>query len=348
MTTNYIELVNLLRDRFNEVRLVANTSWVTAVGFDQFTKDAINYAYRDIINAELEWPFTHISGILYTSPGKQLYNIVTDAVYTTPTGYLAEIDTIDWDGFYIGSNQTIETFTSESHTIPSSSTYTVTVTNINIASSVTGSIMNFYLDQGVTINAVAATAVTGVPLTGQYSVQNGVYVFSSADAAKTVAITYQVVSNPPSTLPVPITADKLQYIDYDYWRQNYLPIDLNANGSNYTKPTMVFKPQVSGQLGISPVPDQVYNISCEFWLDGAGLSATTDIPLIPSHYWYIIIDGAQRYCYEFREDAQLATMADKRFQAGIDRMRIELINRETTMDAGFHWYKGGLSSSVYY
>jgi hypothetical protein len=106
---------------------------------------------------------------------------------------------------------------------------------------------------------------------------------------------------------------------------------------------MVFKPQVSGQIGISPVPDQVYNIFFEFWLDASELTNTTDVPLIPEHFYNVLLDGAQKYCFEFRQDAQLAAMADKRFDEGITRMRIELINRTTTMNTGMHWNPLGYS-----
>jgi len=348
MAIQYIDLVNRLRDRFNEVRLDALSTWTTAVGFDQFTKDAINYAYRDIINAELEWPFSHISATLYTVPGQQLYNIVTGSNYTVPTGYLVELDTIDMDSFYIGHNQTVETWTNESHTIPSGSLPTLIVNNVNQASTITGTTKIYYLDQGITINSVAAIAVTGEPLTGQYSVRatDGTYAFSSADAGKTALITYKTVAQPPASFPTPISATWLQRIDYDLWRQNYMGVDLNPN--SYNKPTNVFQTQTSGIVGFTPVPDKTYNIFLEFWLDATEMSNTTDIPLIPQHYWQVIIDGAQKYCYEFREDGQLAQMADARFKAGVERMRIELINTDKTMSAGFSWYSQGYSNPYYF
>ncbi len=65
----------------------------------------------------------------------------------------------------------------------------------------------------------------------------------------------------------------------------------------------------------------------------------TDIPLVPTRYNQIILDGATKYCYEFREDPQAAQLADARFKAGIARMRIELINRDNTMQTGMYWCK---------
>lgn len=347
MAIQYIDLVNRLRDRFNEVRLTNPGTWTSTVGFDQFTKDAINYAYRDIINAELKWPFSHISGTFYTIPGQQLYNIITSGVYTVPTGFLVELDVIDMDSFYIGNNQTVETWTNEAHTIPSGTFPSFIVTNVNQASTITGTNKNFYLDQGLTINAVTATAVTGEPLTGQYAVRSdGTYAFSSADTGKAVLVNYQTVAQPPSSFPSPIAAINLPRIDYNFWRQNFLGMDLNP--ASFKKPNSVFLTNTPNIIGLTPVPDKTYNVLFEFWLDATEMSNATDIPLIPQHYWQVILDGAQKYCFEFREDGQLATMADARFKAGIQRMRIELINQDQTMDAGFSWYPQGYSNPYYF
>lgn len=328
MATSYLNLVNKLRDRFNEVHLTTS-NWSTVVGFDQFSKDAINYAMHDILNAEMEWPFLHQDGNLTTTPGIQFYIISPNA----PTGFTnpAEIKTIDWDSFYINTNQTETTITHEAHTIPSVTPYSIAVTNV----------ASWNTDLGVifTIGSVALTAVSGDPEQGQYTINNGTYLFNSGDIAKAVQISYQTVSQ--TTEAVNITAQKLPYMDYDYWRTNFLSADFNSITKDYAQPTNVFKPQQYAQIGFTPVPDKIYVASYEYWLDGADLNLTTDVSLIPSRFEQIILDGAQKYCYEFREDPQQAALADNRFKAGIARMRIELINRNSTMNAGIHWYQRG-------
>src|ERR1041385_4598035 len=106
----YIELTNTLRDRFNEVHLTEST-WTTAVGFDQFCKDAINYAYSDILNAEMEWPFLHSNNTLQTIPGVQFYNVNTNNADV--------IKEIDWDSFFIAPNDIVTEIDNEAATIPS-------------------------------------------------------------------------------------------------------------------------------------------------------------------------------------------------------------------------------------
>lgn len=339
MADNYLSLVNKLRDRFNEPRLTTST-WPNTIGFDQFSKDAINYAYHDILNAEMEWPFLHQIGTLKTTPGDQFYTITP----TSPTGFTspAEIKTIDWDKFYISQNATTATISSEVHTIPSVSPYTVTVTNTSSWNS----------DLGVVYASNAALIpVIGDPLQGQYTIiavnntAQGTYVFNVLDAGQSIKISYTTaVQASASTIT---NTNFLQYIDYDFWCQNFLQSDLNSVEQDYAIPNYVFKTQAFAEIGVSPVPNKIYQINFEYWLDASDLVNTTDTPITPSHFWQVIIDGAQKYCYEFREDAPMAQLADARFKAGIARMRIELINRNYTMNAGMQWRRGTGYASPY-
>lgn len=70
----------------------------------------------------------------------------------------------------------------EAHSVPASSSYTVTVTNS----------ANFDQDLGVVYSATGLpfTKVASVAAIGQYSVSAGVYTFDVADASAAVAITY--------------------------------------------------------------------------------------------------------------------------------------------------------------
>lgn len=328
----YIDLVNALRNRFNEPILTTAT-WGNVVGFDQYTKDVINYAYHDILNAEMEWPFLHQKGTLLTTPGVQLYSITpsSPAGFTSP----AEIKTFDWDKFYISPNATVTNVSNEIQTIPSVAPYTIAVSNAVSWSSDLGVIYNS--------NSVALSPVTGDPTVGQYTITPlngplGTYLFSAADAGKVVKISY--VTTVAAEVAQLENANFLTRIDYDFWAQNFLQRDLDAAPSGFALPQYVFKTQKYGQLGLSPVPDKIYQVNFEYWLDGTDLVNTTDVPLLPSHFNQVIQDGAQKYIYEFREDPQQAQLADARFKAGITRMRIELINRDQTMNAGFNWVRG--------
>lgn len=334
MADTYIDLVNKLRRRFNEVDLTTST-WSTTIGFDQFTKDAINNAYQDILNAEMQWPFLHQSAVLKTIPGVQFYT----PTLTAPTGFQspAELKQIDYESFFISDNTTRTTISNELQTISSSSPYKATPTNI----------ASWQTDLGVKYNSnnIALTPVTGDPNAGEYSIVPGnYYIFNLADAGKVVKISY--ITEAEATQANVITDQHLNYLDYDQWRQMFLATDTNALVTNQKMPQYVIKTNNLNEIGLSPVPDKIYYITYEYWLDAIDLSASTDVPLLPTHYYQIIIDGAQKYCYEFREDPQLAQMADARFKAGIQRMRIELINRRDDMKTGVYWYPHGFSYTL--
>lgn len=318
MATTYLNLVNKLRDRFNETRLTSS-NWGTVVGFDQYTKDAINYAYHDILNAEMEWPFLHRAGSFLTVPGVQFYEVTSANEYT--------IKEVDWDSFYILLNTVDNTYTAEAKTISATSPYTATPTNSTWIS-----------DLGVTYAAsgIDFNSVDNDPQeSGEYTIKDGVYYFHSSDASVAIQINY--TTSTASTINT-ISAVYLPYMIYDHWRQTRLSEDYNAPAANgFGQPRAVFKTQIQGEVGVTPVPNRIFNVNFEYWVDADDMVNTSDETLLPVRYEQVLLDGASKYCYEFREDTPLAKSAEARFLAGVARMRIELINRSLDMRSGFKW-----------
>lgn len=91
---NYLELANAMLKRLNETELTSGT-FVSAVGFHSFVKDCVNSSIRDIIHAELEWPFLFTSGTLTLVSGSGVYAIPVSAVR------------IDWDSFHMLSSSAL-------------------------------------------------------------------------------------------------------------------------------------------------------------------------------------------------------------------------------------------------
>src|SRR5678809_846019 len=179
MATSYIDLVNKLRDRFNEPHITAAT-WGTVVGFDQYTKDAINYAYHDILNAEMEWPFLHRDGSFLTVVGTQFYDVTIADEYI--------IKEVDWDSFYIDLNSVRSTVTAEAQTIPATADYFVTPTNSTTWASDLGVI---YDSSGIDFQSVDYDPQT----TGQYTIKDGIYYFNSGDAGVAIQLSYTTATN---------------------------------------------------------------------------------------------------------------------------------------------------------
>ena len=101
MASTYLALVNnVLRD-VNEVELTSS-SFGSSRGIQTSVKDFVNRAISDIINAELNWPFTRAEGTLDLISGKQLYAFSTvssslkyvdyDTVFLQPKDYITNGD----------------------------------------------------------------------------------------------------------------------------------------------------------------------------------------------------------------------------------------------------------------
>ena len=101
MASTYLVLVNnVLRD-VNEVELTSST-FGSSRGIQTSVKDFINRSITDIINSELNWPFTRAGGTLDLVSGKQLYAHATvastlkyldyDTIFLQPKDYITNGD----------------------------------------------------------------------------------------------------------------------------------------------------------------------------------------------------------------------------------------------------------------
>lgn len=129
----------------------------------------------------------------------------------------------------------------------------------------------------------------------------------------------------------------IPYMDYDLWRQTREATDVNMSASVYREPDYVYKTQHE-EFGVTPYPDKNYSITFEYWVSPSDLSLYSDTPAIYDRFDHVIIDGAMWYCYMFRDNVEAAAVMEKKFQNGIRRMRVDLINR---FDAFRSDYVGG-------
>lgn len=88
-TNTFIKLTNRVLKAFNEVQLDSG-NFLTATGFYQEAKDAVNQAIFDVYTREdTEWPFAWAEATLTTVAGTKLYTKNINAT------------SIDWDSFRI-------------------------------------------------------------------------------------------------------------------------------------------------------------------------------------------------------------------------------------------------------
>ena len=93
MAYNYLDLVNEVNRRLNEVELTSS-NFANATGFYGQIKDGVNSAIRDINHIHYEWPFNHVLAEETLSTGVTRYAFPTDA------------NTIDFDTFRIKADAT--------------------------------------------------------------------------------------------------------------------------------------------------------------------------------------------------------------------------------------------------
>jgi len=119
-------------------------------------------------------------------------------------------------------------------------------------------------------------------------------------------------SNTPSFLPT---------ISFEEYTQRYRGLDDQADsGSGISAPQRVYQTYES-KFGLTPVPDNAYEIEYVYWKFPADLVLFNDTCLIPDRFNHVLIDGAMMYMMRFRSNDQSAAIHQQNFDNGIRSMR---------------------------
>ena len=124
------------------------------------------------------------------------------------------------------------------------------------------------------------------------------------------------VDNTPMHLPS---------ITYDEYIQRYRHFDDTGDATGISAPTLVYQTNEE-KFGVTPIPDNSYEIEYVYYKFPADLSAFDDEMIIPDRFKYIIIDGAMVYMMRFRSNEQSAQIHQAKFQEGIKAMRRLLLD----------------------
>lgn len=125
---------------------------------------------------------------------------------------------------------------------------------------------------------------------------------------------------------------RLGVITYDDYLQRFLDQEYSTDTSKRAVPSYVFHAP-SLEWGVVPAPDQAYEVAYEYYRIPVDLSSATDVPSIPERFKQVVLDGAMYHAYMFRSNEQAATLAKTKFEEGIKKMRILLINRYVYMQS---------------
>lgn len=113
---------------------------------------------------------------------------------------------------------------------------------------------------------------------------------------------------------------KLEPITYNLYLSRYRPEEDTSGTGGRTTPYFVYQTQ-DLKFGVTPIPDQAYEIEYKYWKFPTELTNATDVCIIPDRFKDVIIDGAQMYLMMFRSNEQAASIFQNKFQQGIRTMR---------------------------
>jgi hypothetical protein len=123
-----------------------------------------------------------------------------------------------------------------------------------------------------------------------------------------------------------ISFTKLAFITLDQWLESHRDTDDAAGASGRGVPQYVF-PSHNGGWGVTPSPNETYQIRFRYFLSHTTLTLFSDQSRIPTQFDNIIADGAMVQMYMFKDNPQSAQLSQAIFEQGIKQMQTQLINQ---------------------
>jgi len=353
MASTYLTLVNnVLRD-FNEVELTSS-NFTASRGVQTAVKDYVNRSITDVLNSDLNWPFTREAGSVDVIAGKSLYSHASiastlkyvdyDTMFLKPKDYITNGD------FEIAGTASITNWTAVSGSPAASSKFgnTLLLTNAEASQEVT--------DLIVGRSYVVLTQTSGATLTLEIGTSSGGSQTKSATltiaSGNEVALTETTFTATATTHHVSFTEAAgsaafvklvqlsedvqprpLKYISYEEYNESFRERDSRLDTNKFAEPEYVYT-TYNDEIGLTPIPD-TSNRSLEFdyYVSHTDLSSATDTSIIPTRFEPVVNARAKYYTHLFRSDVQSAQFSLKEYEDGLKRMRVELLNRKNYMRA---------------
>ena len=351
-TKTFLQYTNWVLNDLNEVALTS-ANFASATGIQLVAQNSVNRAIRDIVEGELEWPFNRTTYSQALLPGVQLYALQT-------------FRSVDWDSFKI---QPVEELTNGTFTssvtgwtgISAGSGSAAFNAANNGSARLTGDGTDIGgLTQSITtvanrsytlqVRHVSNDVVVKIGTTsGGTEISTSTVTLGSAGEGEiedisftaTGATTYISITN-TSTTAVDIDyikvkenrrAQHLPLMSFDEWRRVREGDDVTLAASMMSYPDVVFRTQ-NDEFGVSRVPLQAnWEVVYDYWTAAADMSGNTATTLIDDRWGWLIVEGAKTYALGVHSDPAFVDKAQAKFDHGLERMRIEFINKEDKMNA---------------
>ena len=356
MATTYLTLTNRVLRELNETELTSST-FASSRGIQTAVKDFVNKGINDIYNEAAEIP------LLYA---RTTQNLTTgDNEYDFP----ADFRKIDRDSFTIAPRElvtngefasNISNWTtgdgSPSHTssgngrlnLNSSAAYQAITTTVNkeyklqvrvldVNSSGTGLIVRVGTSAGGTQNLNTTLTVSDF---GQGAILNTRFTATSTSSfiyleASGVQLDVDYVRCSRSD----VTRQKVLYISYDDYLQNYKSIDDRNDSDVFGTPAKVYILPNFTAFGVTPIPsDDELTLSYNYYTTHTDLSAHGDNMSLPDRFAGLITDRAKYYTYMLRSDPQHAQLADRDYQRKLRLLKTDYSTKADYMRSDVRIY----------
>lgn len=127
------------------------------------------------------------------------------------------------------------------------------------------------------------------------------------------------------------TTTSLDFVSRDYYYDRLRNADLDAGTSGLDLPKYVFPSHGNG-YGVSPSPNKAYVLRFRYFLNYAELLNYDDQTRVPSTYDHVLIAGAMYHMYLFRDNSEMAGIAQQEFMSGIKEMQTLLLNKYASIE----------------
>ena len=353
MASTYLTLVNnVLRD-FNEVELTSS-NFTNSRGVQTVVKDYVNRSITDILNSDLNWPFTRDAGSVDVIAGKSLYShasIASTLKYVDyDTMFLKPKDYIQNGDFEIAGSASITNWTAVSGTPAASSKFgnTLLLTNAEASQEVTDLIVGRSYVVLTQTSGATLTLEIGTSSGGSQTKSSTLTIASGNEVALTettftaTATTHYVsfteaAGNAAFVKLVQLSEDvqprPLKYISYEEYNESFRERDSRLDTNKFAEPEYVYT-TYNDEIGLTPIPDTSNRtLEFDYYVSHTDLSSATDTSIVPTRFEPVINARAKYYTHMFRSDVQAAQFSLKEYEDGLKRMRVELLNRKNYMRA---------------
>ena len=353
MASTYLTLVNdVLRD-MNEVELTSS-NFTASRGVQTTVKDYVNRAISDILNSELNWPFTRSEGAVDVIAGKGIYSYASvdstlkyidyDNVFLQPKNFITN------GTFEISGAASITGWTTVGGTPAASSKFgnTLLLTNAEASQAITDLIIGrsytvIIQTSGATLTAEIGTSSGGSQTSSStLTIASGNEILLSQLSFTATAITHYVSFTEAAgeaafvkfvELSEDVPSIPLQYLSFEDYTERFRERDTRPNTDRFADPEYVYT-TYNNELGLTPIPkDSNRTVKFDYYVSNTDLTAATDTTIIPTRFEPVINSRAKYYTHMFRSDVQTAQFSLKEYEDGLKRMRIELLNRKDYMRA---------------